>query len=430
MRPSLRGLDVAVVDVETTGLFPSRNDRIIEISVVRTRLGTGEQRAFSTLVNPNRDVGPTRIHGIRSKDLLGAPTFDEVAGDVFELLSGAVLAGHNVTFDKAFLTSEFGRLGESGTLGKPLCTMRLGRELDIDSEGRSLADYCACLGISLAQAHTAEHDAAATTSLLQAFVSLAEQKKIRALEDLDFEVAPVDPRGWPSLPTSGRVHRRDVAATTRSPQSYLAQLVHRLGPSAATAHSPQMTSYFALLDRVLEDNIVTDAEAEGLLELAEMSGLSSSAVRDAHRRYLEALAAAALKDSVVTDSERRELESVASLLGFEVRAVDDALAEAPKVTPRPLLPLGSNGSQLAGKTVCFTGELLGSLEATPISRKMAEDLASQAGLKPMKSVTKKLDILVVADPHTMSGKGRKAREYGTRIMAEQAFWRAIGVEVE
>jgi DNA polymerase-3 subunit epsilon len=161
-----------------------------------------------------------------------------------------------------------------------------------------------------------------------------------------------------------------------------------------------------------------------------MSGLSSAAVRDAHRRYLEALAAAALNDSVVTDNERRELESVASLLGFEVQAVDDALAEASKATPMPSQPLAANRSKLAGKTVCFTGELLGSLAATPISRKLAEDLASQAGLKPMKGVTKQLDILVVADPHTMSGKGRKAREYGTRIMAEQAFWRAIGVEVE
>jgi DNA polymerase-3 subunit epsilon len=430
MRPPLRGLDVAVVDVETTGLFPGRNDRIIEIAVVRTRLGTGEQRAFSTLVNPNRDVGPTRIHGIRSKDLLGAPTFDEVAGDVFEMLSGAVLAGHNVTFDKAFLTSEFGRLGDVGSLGQPLCTMKLGRHLQIESEGRSLSDYCEGLGISLAQAHAAEHDAAAATSLLQAFVGLADQKRIRALEDLDFDVAPVDSRGWPILPTSGRVHRRDAAATTQSPQSYLAQLVHRLGSGAVTAHSSQVTSYFELLDRVLEDRIVTQAEAEGLVELAEMSGLSSAAVRDAHRRYLEALAAAALKDSVVTDNERRELESVASLLGFKAQAVDDALAEASKATSTPSQPLAANRSELAGKTVCFTGELLGSLEATPISRKLAEALASQAGLKPMKGVTKQLDILVVADPHTMSSKGRKAREYGTRIMAEQAFWRAIGVEVE
>jgi DNA polymerase-3 subunit epsilon len=429
MRPPLRGLDVAVVDVETTGLFP-RSNRIIEIAVVRTRLGTGEQRTYSTLVNPNRDVGPTRIHGIRARDVVGAPRFDEVAGDVFAMLSGAVVVGHNVAFDKAFLTSEFDRLGDQGSLGLPLCTMRLGRHLDIESDGRSLSAYCEALRIPRVHAHAAEHDAAATTSLLQAFVTLAKRKRIRALQDLDFDVAPVDASGRPALPASGRVHRRGAAAAAQPPQSYLAQLVRRVGPGAVTAQSPQITSYFELLDRVLEDEIVTETEADGLRELIEMSGLSLAAVRNAHRRYLEALAVAALKDAVVTANERRELESVATLLGLEAQAVEEALAEASKPMPTPSLPLASNRSTLAGKSVCFTGELLGSLSATPISRDMAEDLASQAGLKPMNDVTRKLDILVAADPHTMSRKGRKARKYGTRIMAEQAFWRAIGVEVQ
>jgi len=60
---------------------------------------------------------------------------------------------------------------------------------------------------------------------------------------------------------------------------------------------------------------------------------------------------------------------------------------------------------------------------------LAEELASEAGLRPVDRVTRQLDILVVADPHTMSAKACKARDYGTRIMAEQAFWRAIGIEV-
>jgi NAD-dependent DNA ligase len=45
-------------------------------------------------------------------------------------------------------------------------------------------------------------------------------------------------------------------------------------------------------------------------------------------------------------------------------------------------------------------------------------------------VTKDLDILVVADPYTRSSKAEAARRYGVRIMAEAAFWRAIGVQVE
>jgi DNA polymerase-3 subunit epsilon len=45
-------------------------------------------------------------------------------------------------------------------------------------------------------------------------------------------------------------------------------------------------------------------------------------------------------------------------------------------------------------------------------------------------VTKALDVLVVADPNSQSGKAAKARSYGTRIMAEAAFWQALGAARE
>jgi len=45
------------------------------------------------------------------------------------------------------------------------------------------------------------------------------------------------------------------------------------------------------------------------------------------------------------------------------------------------------------------------------------------------TVTKRLDLLVVADPDTQSGKAKKARQYGVRIMAEAAFWSALGLPI-
>jgi DNA polymerase III subunit epsilon len=41
-----------------------------------------------------------------------------------------------------------------------------------------------------------------------------------------------------------------------------------------------------------------------------------------------------------------------------------------------------------------------------------------------------LDLLVVADPDSMSGKAKKAREYGIRIVAEPVFWSMMGVNVD
>ena len=61
---------------------------------------------------------------------------------------------------------------------------------------------------------------------------------------------------------------------------------------------------------------------------------------------------------------------------------------------------------------------------------MVEELATNAGLIAVDSVTKKLDLLVLADPYSQSGKANKARKYSIRIMQELVFWKAIGVDVE
>ena len=87
-------------------------------------------------------------------------------------------------------------------------------------------------------------------------------------------------------------------------------------------------------------------------------------------------------------------------------------------------------NELSGKTVCFTGELQTSINGHPITREIAEALAQQAGLVVANTVTKKLDILVVADPNTQSGKAKKARDYGIRILPDAVFWRLIGIAVD
>src|SRR5262245_8000466 len=97
-RPSndVNGLSsaVAVVDVETTGLHPAYHHRVIEIAVV-TIDPDGHREAWSTLVDPQRDLGPQGIHGVRGVDLRDAPQFEEIAGDLAERFSERALVAHN-----------------------------------------------------------------------------------------------------------------------------------------------------------------------------------------------------------------------------------------------------------------------------------------------------------------------------------------------
>ena len=64
---------VAVVDVETTGLNPYRHDRIVELAALIVGSDGTALREFETLVNPERDIGPTHVHGLTSGDVLNAP---------------------------------------------------------------------------------------------------------------------------------------------------------------------------------------------------------------------------------------------------------------------------------------------------------------------------------------------------------------------
>ncbi len=120
---------IAVVDVETTGLSPWRHDRIVEIAIVLVSPDGEVHDEYETLVNPDRDLGPTHIHHISASDVLSAPSFADVAGDVLAVLSrGAAIAGHNVSFDMNFLIKEYERLDVVLPEMPLLCTMQqLGR---------------------------------------------------------------------------------------------------------------------------------------------------------------------------------------------------------------------------------------------------------------------------------------------------------------
>jgi len=70
---------IAVIDVETTGLFPFRHDRVVEVAAVIIHADGRVEREFVSLVNPARDIGPSSIHGLTSEDILHAPQFGEIA---------------------------------------------------------------------------------------------------------------------------------------------------------------------------------------------------------------------------------------------------------------------------------------------------------------------------------------------------------------
>lgn len=187
---------IAVIDCETTGLHPSQ-DRVVEIAVLRLDEDWMGGSWWETLVNPERDPGPTHAHGISAEDLIGAPLFWEIAPELLEMVEGCVIAAHNVNFDFAFLRYEFWRMGKVFPKFPLLDTGRAGTAIGsiISGDTRSLRACCEREGIVVADAHSARGDVMATGELLREYLSRAYSM------DLDFMHLAVSPLELPeSLP--------------------------------------------------------------------------------------------------------------------------------------------------------------------------------------------------------------------------------------
>lgn len=162
----LNDLDLAIVDVETTGAA-SHYHRIIEIAVLRVQRGRLIDR-FSTLLDPERRISPfiEGLTGIRNRDLEHAPTFHQVKDRLQDLLNGAIFVAHNARFDYSFLKEEFDR-EKINYSAKRLCTMRLSRTLFPDQRKHNLDSIIERFGIMCAERHRAEGDASVLWDFLQ-----------------------------------------------------------------------------------------------------------------------------------------------------------------------------------------------------------------------------------------------------------------------
>ncbi len=106
---------IAFVDLETTGLDPSRHD-IVEIGVVRVDARTLEVLdEYETLVAPERlgdaELEALALNGFSTAAWEHAIPLRDALLATAPLLDGALIAGHNVGFDWAFLDAAFRRAG-------------------------------------------------------------------------------------------------------------------------------------------------------------------------------------------------------------------------------------------------------------------------------------------------------------------------------
>lgn len=156
-----------VVDVETSGLYPDRGDRIIEIAAHRTSGDGNIAESWSTLVNPgNGEVGLTSLHGISPEMVSSAPSFAEVLPELISFLGDAVFVAHHAVFDASFIDAEVRRASYRLPTIPGLCTYWLARTVMHDMAKHKLGMLAERFEISNDLEHSASADAQVVVELL------------------------------------------------------------------------------------------------------------------------------------------------------------------------------------------------------------------------------------------------------------------------
>jgi DNA polymerase III subunit epsilon len=216
--------EFTVLDVETTGLQPSRQ-RIIEIAIARFAGGVISNQ-WESLCDPERRVPAyiTKLTGIDNDLLSGAPLFAAIAAGIVELLEGAVIVGHNVAFDLNFLNEELKRVGMSPVVNERLDTLALASRLIPSLRKPTLAAVAEKLGLQAATSgrHRAGPDAALTGAVAMALVRQAGDAGYRSLDDLKRIAGPGTRRPKEHMPRASSVVDRSMLATIpKAPGVYI-----------------------------------------------------------------------------------------------------------------------------------------------------------------------------------------------------------------
>ena len=142
---------------------------------------------FATLVNPGRAIPPqiTLLTGITDRLVAPAPSIDQVLPSFLEFIGGAVIVGHNLRFDLAFLHAALRRWGGPMLGNQHLDTLALARRLLAGEMPRfSLGELSRRLRLPHQPSHRALDDAWATTDLLHYLIERATAWGVTGLDDL------------------------------------------------------------------------------------------------------------------------------------------------------------------------------------------------------------------------------------------------------
>ena len=179
------------VDLETTGLSPSR-DRVLSVAafrIVEGRIRLGD--VLSSLVNPGRSIpaAAIKIHGILPSMVSNAPLAVDVFDEFLDYLGTDILVGYHVGFDLHFLNKIMKQRYSFPLQNLVLDTRLMCRKIVFplplrykgDPDLDTVADH---FGVDTFERHSAIGDALATAMIFQRIMAQLERRGRKKLKNL------------------------------------------------------------------------------------------------------------------------------------------------------------------------------------------------------------------------------------------------------
>lgn len=413
-----------VLDIETTGLSPY-SDRVVEIGLVRVGLDGLPVGSWSSLVNPQQEIGASEVHGISDLDVIDAPIFDELVDEVLARIRGVPIVAHNASFDSSFLSVELARSGWEIPELRTICTMIESSHFLPGLSRKRLADCIDAIGFDGEVTHRALGDATLASALLFFYLNgPMNPDRSEFLRNIPLEASPIewpDSKTFPAVPEAR--HTRQIFHVKPRPISAVANRISNVMPEDLLDESAESAelSYCACLLEVIEDGDIDPGEHENLADLGISLGLAQSQIVSIHQRLLAALAFEAWFDGVVNRAEKREVEHLAIQLGLSAA---EAAAELDKVEALRASRIASRSEPVpvdwrlgeplyVGDRVVFTG-------CYDFGRDEMESNARRMGLRVTGSVSGRTDLLV-SDGTINGNKDRSAASLGIRTVRPEVF---------
>lgn len=207
---------IAVLDFETANHQPNSACQL-GIAIVEPWKIIREKR---WMIRPQRLYFSPRcvaVHGITAKDVLNAPTWDEIWPEVSQWIDGSVIVAHNAGFDANVLMSTC--LAHEITIPPidVLCTRLISKRSWPALRSHSLASMAEYLSIVFAH-HDALEDAKVSARLL---IEAASKSGAEDLEQLEEQLGLVRGRVWSDRVRHPRTVRRSrIETVAETPARY------------------------------------------------------------------------------------------------------------------------------------------------------------------------------------------------------------------